>query len=135
MIERNHFRDNRNIFSGIQRHSHEGDFDVEDRGGKSIETRSIDHCVLIPFLELYDNFDSFLLADRANSKDGWNVDESDAANLHVVALQLVTAPDQHIVPATNRDDNIVGNETMSELDEIEHTLCFSYSAAPRDKKC
>ena len=63
-----------------------------------------------------------------------NVDESDAANLHVMALQLVPAADQHVVAAPARDHEIVRDEPMAALDEIEHALRLADAASTHEQQ-
>src|SRR5438105_15849208 len=91
VIEGNHLRNNRDVFSGIEWHSYEGNLQVEYRGRECIETRAVDDRILIPILELHCNLDALLLTNGSNSKNGGNIDESQAANFHMMALQLVTS--------------------------------------------
>ena len=60
-----------------------------------------------------------------------NVDETDAADLHVVARQLVAAPDQHVVAAPADVHQIVGDEPVPALDQIEHALALADTANGR----
>ncbi len=57
-----------------------------------------------------------------------NVDQPDAANLHVVPLQLVPAADEDVAAAPARDDQIVGDEAVAALDEVEHALRLADAA-------
>ena len=61
-----------------------------------VEARAIDRRVVVPLLELHDDLDALLLAHRANAEDRRDVDQADAANFHVMPLQLVPASDQHV---------------------------------------
>ena len=54
---------------------------------------------MIPVLELHDHLDALLLPNGANPEDRRNVDEPDAANFHVMLLQLVTAPHDEVAAA------------------------------------
>ena len=62
--------------------------------GFGVEPGPLDGRRLIPLFELDDDLDSLLLPHRTNSKDRRNVDQADAANLHMVLLQLVPAAEQ-----------------------------------------
>ena len=104
------------------------ELDVENRRRLAVEARAVDDRVVMPFLELHDDLDALLLAHGANAEDGRDVDEADAADLHVVALQLVAATDQDVAAAAPHDDEIVGDEAMPALDEIEHALRLADAA-------
>ena len=58
--------------------------------------------VVPPLLELDDHLDALLLAHGADAEDRRNVDEADAADLHVVPLQLVAAADEDVAAALRR---------------------------------
>ena len=128
MVHRDHFRDDRDVLARIERNANLRQLDFENRRHFGVEPGAIDLRVVIPFFELHHDLDALLLAHRANAEDRRNVDEADAANFHVMPLQLVTAADQQVAAAPARDDEIVGDEAMSALHEIEHALRFADAA-------
>src|SRR5207237_8595671 len=114
-----------------------GDFrelDVKNHRRFHVEAGALDDGVLIPLLELNDDLDALLLANRPNSKYCRNVDQADATNLHVMTLHLVTAANEHIVAALAGDDEIVGNEAMPALHQVQHTFRLADSALAGKKQ-
>ena len=105
-----------------------GSSHAEDVGRLAVEARALDDGVLPPLLELHDDLDALLLTHGADAEDRRNVDEADAADLHVVPLQLVTAPDQDVAAARAYDHEIVGDEAMPALDEVEHAFRLADAA-------
>ena len=70
-----------------------------------------DGVAVIPLLELHDDLDALLLAHGANAEDRRDVDQPDAANLHVVAAAArARARSTTSRPRRRRDDEIVGHE-------------------------
>ena len=93
----------------IQRHRDARQGHIEDVGEVRIETGAVDDLppASIPRGSPHDHLDPLLLAHRADAEDRRDVDEPDAANLHVVPLQLVTAPDDQVGAAALHDDEVV----------------------------
>ena len=44
-----------------------------------------------------------------------------AANLHKMTLELVTATNEDVVASPRHKDQVVGDQSMSAFDEVEHT--------------
>src|ERR1051325_2989211 len=99
MVRGDPFADNRQILPGVQRHRHERQRHVEQLGLLLIEPGAIVLARVVPVLELDDDFDALLLADRADAEQRVDVDQPDTADFHVVAGDFVPAADQHVVPA------------------------------------
>src|SRR5438105_13203653 len=112
MIQRDDLGDHGDVFPWIQENGDFRELDVKSQSRFHVEAGALDDGVLIPLLELNDDLDALLLANRPNSKYCRNVDQADATNLHVMTLHLVTAANEHIVAALAGDDEIVGNEAM-----------------------
>src|SRR3954470_5784343 len=96
MMHRDHFGDHGDVLPRI-----EGNRDARDRHAKNVrrlavESRALDDGVVPPFLELDDHLDALLLPHGANAEDRRDVHETEPADLHVVALQLVAAADQDV---------------------------------------
>src|SRR2546423_2087666 len=127
MIQRDYLGDHRDVLSGVEEYRDLRQLDFQYCRRFNIETSALDDRVLIPFFQLHDDLDPFLLPDRADPKNGRNVDQTDATDLHVVALHLVAAANEHIVSALARNHEIVGNEAVATLDEIQHALGFTDS--------
>jgi hypothetical protein len=84
------------FFPWVEVHRDLRKLDVEDRRRLLIEPGAVGHGVLPPLLELDNDLDALLLPDGADPEDRGDVDEPDAADLHIVPLELVAAADQHV---------------------------------------
>src|SRR5688500_3385195 len=104
MIHRDHFADDRDVLARIQQHANLGQLDIENLRRLAVEPRAIHDRVGVPVLQLHDDLDALLLAHGTDAEDGGNVHEPDAADLHVVALQLVATSDEHVVPSPADED-------------------------------
>jgi hypothetical protein len=51
-----------------------------------------------------------------------------------MALQLMTATNQNVVAPASGDDDVVGNQSMSPLDKVQHAFGFSNSASAGEEK-
>src|SRR5262249_26972509 len=118
-------RDDRDVFPGIERHAHPRQLDIENRRRFGVEARAIRRVPVIPVLELHHDLDAFLMAHGADAEERRDVDDADASNLPVVPLKLVAASDEDVATASLGDHQIVGDESVSSLDEIEHALGFT----------
>ncbi len=85
-------------------------------------------------LELHHDLDSLLLAHRAHTEQRGDVDEADAANLHVVRGQLVTPPDEDVVAAPGHLYHVVGHEPVPPLHQVEHAFALSDSRAAHEQQ-
>src|SRR5256714_1794703 len=104
MVHGNHLGDHGDVLARIQEDGDLRQLDVEYGRGLHVETRALDNRVLIPLFQLNDDFDAFLLAYRADAENCRDVDETNAANLHVMALDFVTSSNQDVVAALAGDD-------------------------------
>src|SRR5688572_2688737 len=122
MIQGDDFGHHCDVLSWVERDQHLGELHAENCRRRAIEPGSIHGRRLVPLLELNDDLDALLLSYGANAEDRLHVDQADAAYLHVMPSELVPAADQDVVPSSSRDDEIVGDEAVTSLDEIEHAL-------------
>src|ERR1700682_3467260 len=134
VVEGNDLGDDGDVLPGVQEYRDLRKLHLEHRGGLYVEAGSLHDGILVPLFELHDDLDALLLADGADTKDSRNVDQTDAANLHVMPLHLVATSDQHIVAALADDHQIIRNQPVSPLDEVENAFRFSNSAHAREKK-
>src|SRR5687768_6007012 len=134
MVERDDFRDHGDVLPWVEEHRNLRQLDLENRGRFDVESGALDDCVLVPLLEHDDDFDALLLPNRPDSENRGNVDQSHTADLHEMALHVVPATNQDVVAALARDDEIIGNQTVSALHEVEHALRFSNSTLSREEE-
>src|SRR4051812_8442002 len=128
MVEGDDFGDDGDVFSRIQIDGDLWQLHLEDCGGLDIQTQALDNGVLVPLLELNDDFNALLLANGAYSEDRRYVDKADASDLHIVSLHLVAAPDQHVVAAFAGNHQVVRNQAMAPFDKIENAFGLSNPA-------
>src|SRR5687768_9262552 len=134
VVHRDHFGDDSDVLAGIEWNEDLRQLHAEDGRRGAIESRPIDGGRFVPLLELYHHFDSLLLADGADAEDRLHIDQADAANLHVVPGEIMATADENVISAPRRDDEVVGHETVSALDEIEHALRLSDAALPDEEQ-
>src|SRR6266849_405694 len=134
MVQRDDLGYHRDILTRIKEYRYPRQLHAEDGRSLHVETGSLDHSVLIPLLELDHDFNALLLPDSTNPEDCRDIDQSHPAYFHVMPLQLVTAPDQDIVPAFARDDEIIRDQAVAALHEIEYAFRFTDAARPREKE-
>src|SRR5688572_21878894 len=134
VVQRDHLGDHGDVLSRIKEHGDLRQLHLENLGRGDIEAGALDDSVLIPLLQFHNDFDAFLLAHGTNPEDRGNVDQADAADLHEMALQIVTAPDQNIIATLAGDDEIIGNEAMPSLYKVEHALRLADSTFPGEKE-
>src|SRR6185312_7348378 len=134
MIHGHHFADHREVLAGIERHRHERNPHIEQLGALLVEPGPVVFARGVPVLELHHHLDALLLPHRADPEQRVDVDQTDAANLHEVARDLVPAADEHVVPAPRDVDDVVGDEPVPALDEVEYALALADAGAPAEQQ-
>ena len=91
-----------------------GDPHAEDLGRELLGADAVVHLVGVPFLEAADELDLLLVPDRADAEEVGDVDDAQAADLHVVADHLVgaLAHEDRAVDAADVHD-VVGDEPVA----------------------
>src|SRR5882757_5299455 len=127
VIHRDDFANDREVLAGVERHRHQRQRHVEQLRVLLIEPGAVVLARVVPIFELHHHFDALLLAHRADAEQLFDVDQSDAANLHVMPRNLVPAPDQHVVAAAREVHDVVRDEPVTPLDQVEHALALADS--------
>jgi hypothetical protein len=125
MVQRDDLGDHGDVLARVQRYDHPRHLHSQNVDQLGIEPRAIVVRLLVPGFELNDHLDPLLLADRPDPEQGRDVDDADAADLHVMALQLVPAADDDLGSVPRDDHDVVGDEPMSPLDQIEDRLALA----------
>src|SRR5260370_13336109 len=125
MRHRDDFADHGEILSGIQGNRHERQGDVEQLGLLLVETGAIVFARVIPIFEFHYDLDALLLPDGANAEQRVDVDQSNAADLHIVPRDLLPAADEHIVTAPGDVHDVVGDEAVPPLHQVEHAFALA----------
>src|SRR5215510_15981018 len=122
---RDHFRDDSDVLPRVERDDHLGNRHLENRGLQLSEPGPVGVLGRLPVLELDDHFDPLLLAHRPDSEERRDIDEPYAADLHVVAGQLMTLADQDIAAPASHLYHVVSHKPVSPLYQIEHAFTLA----------
>src|SRR5258705_214958 len=125
VIHRDHFADHRQVLARVQRNRDEGHLDVEDIGFLKVEAGAVVFAVGVPVLELHDDLDALLLPHGADAEQRVDVDEPHAADLHVVAGDLVTAANEDVDAPFRNVHDVVRDEAVPPLHQVEHALALA----------
>ena len=98
-----------------------------------VETETIVLPMLIPALELHHELDSLGRAGRRHAEQIPDIDDAEAAQLHVIARRLGTRAKDHRVAAASDLDGVVGDQSMPADDEVQRTLTLADAAVADDE--
>src|SRR5215213_10500132 len=99
--------------------------DVEER---LVEPEPIVLLTGLPVLQLDDQVDGRAVAHRGQAEQVLDVDDADAAQLHVVAQGAFAEPDQLAVGIALDRDLVIGHEAVPARNQIEGRLALPYPA-------
>src|SRR4051812_301188 len=133
MIHRDHLRDHRDVLPRIEGHGDLRQRHIQNTTTLAIEAGAVDHQLRVPVDQLHHYLDSLLLPNGADAEDRRHVDEADAADLHVVALELVPAAEEPLGAAPRDEHDVAGDEPMAALYQVQYALRFS-DAAPANEE-
>src|SRR3954471_13981943 len=129
MVHRDHLRDHRDVLPRVEGHGDLRQRHIQNTTTLAIEARAVDDQLRVPIHQLHHDLDALLLPNGADAEDRRHVDGTDAADLNVVALELVAAADESLGAAPGDEHDVVGDEPMAALNEVKYALRFS-DAAP-----
>src|SRR5262245_47229986 len=92
------------VAPGAHRHLDVGKGDTEDLVAVLVEAQAVVALPGLPRVELDDVFDELRQADRRHAEEVLDVDDADAAELHVVAGQLGAGAHELLAAALDLDD-------------------------------
>src|SRR5207253_6527325 len=133
-VHRHDLTDYGEVLAGVERHGDQGQGHVEHLGGLAIDARPVVFARRVPVLELDHHLDALLLAHRADAEQGPDIDQSHAADLHVMLGELVPAPDEHVVPTTGDVHEIVRHQAMAALDQVQHAFALADPRPPEEQE-
>src|SRR5690606_17508528 len=134
VVHRDHLGDDGDVLQRVEREHGRGHLDAEDVALLGDEPGAVVVRAVVPLLELDDDLDALLLPDRADAEQGRDVDDADPADLHVMALELVAAPDEDVVAAPRDVDDVVRDEAVAALDQVQHALALADAAAADEQQ-
>src|SRR5581483_4270337 len=109
-----------------------GDVHVENLHIFVVHADAIHVGNLVPEFEGNDEVDLFFLADAFDAEHGGDIDDADAADLHVVAGQLRAGADDLAAIDQGHLGDVVGHEAVAALDQGEHAFAFADAALAAD---
>ena len=112
------------------RHADVGAGHVEDAVHRLLEPQPVVRLSGLPGLELDHQVDRLALAHRGQAEQVLDVDDADAAQLHVMAQRLRAVADQLVVGIAPDADAVVADQAVAAGDEVERRLALPHSAAP-----
>src|SRR5512146_3455295 len=125
--------DHREILSRVERYRHQRHGDAEDGGLLRIEAGPVVFACGIPVLELYHDLDPLLLPHRPDAEQLLDVDQSDAADLHVMARHLVATTDQDVHPAARDVYHVICHQSVAPLHQVAHALALADPGAAHEQ--
>ena len=99
--------------------------DTQDLSGFSFDAQSLVVFVGIPVFKVNDHVQLFRVSDRSGTVHAADIDDSDPPDFHVIGDRGMTFADQLRQLASPDQDQVIGDECVSPLDQFECTLAFS----------
>jgi len=122
------FDDDGDVAARLYRDFELGHFDTEDIHGEFIHADAVVDFVWIPVFQLDDELDLLFIANGADAEEVGYIDNSEAADFHVVADDFVCAlPHEQRAIETADFDDIVSDKPVPPLDKCERCLALAYA--------
>src|SRR5205823_9381918 len=125
VVHRHDLADHGQVLAGVERDRDHREGHVEHARRLTVDPGAVVLARRVPLVELHHDLDALLLPHRPHAEQGADVDESDAADLHVVLRQLVAAADQDVVAAPRDVDDVVRDQAVAALDQVEHAFALA----------
>src|SRR5256885_10048860 len=126
--------DHGQVLAGVERHRDHREGYVEHPRRLAVDPGAVVLTARVPFVELHDDLGAFLLAHRPHAEQRADVDEPDAADLHVVLRQLVAAADQEVIAAARDVDDVVRDQPVAALHQVEHAFALADSRLTEEQE-
>ena len=112
--------------------------DIGLRDAEKLETLTRDSEAVVfrslhPLFELDDQIDRLHVARRRDAEKVLDVDDADAAQLHVMPEEVVRVAQQHVVRMAFDDDHVVGNQSVAAIDQVERAFTLSDTAVAQQQ--
>src|SRR3989338_8197046 len=125
--------DRRDVPTGSHRNLNQRKADVEKGVSQLFDAEAVVLHRRVPVVQFDDDLDLFLLANCGYTEQVADVDDAEAANLHVKFYDLRAFPDERGRRLFLYLDDIVGDESMAAQHEVEGAFALS-DAAFSDQK-
>jgi len=107
-----------------------GQFDPEYGHGLTFDSDPLKINSIAPGLQLADQLDADLFGDPLFSEQIRNVDDTQAANLHVVPNPLWRGSPRPSVRINPQVHYVIGDESVAARNQLERALAFANTAGP-----
>src|SRR5437868_5960605 len=133
VVARGHLDDGGEVASGAHGNDEQRHFRVEDAVLLLLDAETIVLDAVVPLDQLDDHLDLLAIAHGRDAEQVLDVDDPDAADLHVVLDDLRAASvDRPALPLLQVDD-VVGDEAVAARDQVQRQLALPDSALPQDE--
>ena len=133
VVHRGDLENDREVSAGTDGDRRRRDVEAEDVRRFALEPHAVVRFVLVPLLEFYDNVDLFRVLDGAHTEDAAHVDDADAAELDEVFDYRRRGADERLFGNALDLDGVVGDETVTSLDELDRRFALAYPAVAEDE--
>ena len=133
LVQRSHLYEPSDVPADANRQGDMWNFDAKDFIGFAIQTNSIHIFNLVPILQCDDEIEFFLRNDGSSAKDRGDVDDANAADLHVVSGNAIGCSDQLGTLYGTEAREVIGDEAVAALDEAKDALAFADAAGAPDE--
>src|SRR5690625_1801319 len=134
VVHREDLGDDGDILARVEWDSDPRDLDAQDIDLVSLYASPVVVVIIVPLLEVDHQLDPLLLAHCSDPEEARDIDDPDPSDLHMVSLQLMTAPDEDIVPPPIDHDEVIGDETVSPLYEVQYALTLPDPTPPGEEE-
>src|SRR5260370_39441656 len=134
LVQRDDFAADGDVLPRVEGDGDQRHWNLQQRRLLAIEAGAVVLARSVPVLQLYHNFDAYLLAHRPDAEQRLDVDQANAADLHVVARQLMAPTDQHVIPLSGDVHYVVGDEAMATLHQVEYALALADPGAALEQQ-
>ena len=111
--------------AGADRDDEHRDEDVEDPVGPVLGAEPVVLVVRVPVDELEDDLDLLPLPDRGDAEEVLDVDDAEAADLHVVLDDLAAGPEDRLRRLALHVHDVVGHQPVPAHDEVQRDLALA----------
>src|SRR5215470_15005339 len=133
MVARGHLDDGGQVAPRTNRDDQERHLRVEDAVLLLLDAEAVVLDPVVPFDQLHHHLDLLAFAHGRDAEEVLDVDDADAADLHVVLDDLRAAPVDRPSLLLLQVDDVVGHQAMAASDEVQRQLALADSALPQDE--
>ena len=134
VVHRGQLHDDGEVAPGADRDRHLRQGHAEDGGRLAGQAEAVVGLALLPALHLHDEVDLRLGLDGAHAVEVADVDDADAAHLHVIADHLRRGAHQGVAVDAPDLHGVVGDQPVAALDELQRGLALADAAVAHQEQ-